>query len=243
MSMTRRDGYWWKKRAQFLLTKWSGGRVMGFEKLNHGISDVTDVAQRCPQPSLILDVGANEGQSAIKFRSAFPSARIISFEPVEETFDLLCRRTASLGVECQRLAVGSRPGRATIHLTNSSFTSSLKEPEAGELVATSEVEVTTVDDFVASNRIDTIDLLKIDVEGFDLEVIAGGARTLAEGKVRFALVEVGFAHGDARHPLFDDVRDALAQHQFDVYGIYDQTLEWSGEPRLRFANALFYCQT
>jgi hypothetical protein len=101
------------------------------------------------------------------------------------------------------------------------------------------VEVTTVDNFADENRVSRIDLLKIDTEGFDLEVLKGAKRMFAEGRIQFTLVEVGFRPGDSRHVLFDEVRSFLSGFGFYVYGLYDQTLEWSGELRLRFANACF----
>jgi hypothetical protein len=124
-------------------------------------------------------------------------------------------------------------------LTPFSETNSLVRPPENELLGSEQVKVITLDQFVRENNIDRIGLLKIDAEGFDLEVIAGAVGTLASGAVRFVLVEVGFHPGDDRHPLFDKTRDVLAPYGFRVFGIYNQSLEWTGEPSLRFANALF----
>jgi Methyltransferase FkbM domain len=91
----------------------------------------------------------------------------------------------------------------------------------------------------SSRSLDSIGLLKIDAEGFDLEVIKGARETLSSRRVRFVMVEVGFHPGDDRHPLFDEVRNTLMEHGFYVFGIYNQSMEQSGEPRVRFANVLF----
>ena len=105
--------------------------------------------------------------------------------------------------------------------------------------ASESVRVTTVDAFASANAIDRIDLLKVDAEGHDLNVLRGAAAMLDGGRVAFVLAEVGFARAQPPHVLFDDVRDLLAAHRFAVFGIYDQQLEWSGENRLRYANACF----
>jgi len=76
-------------------------------------------------------------------------------------------------------------------------------------------------------------------EGFDLEVLKGADSLLSSKCVPFVLVEVGFHPGDSRHVLFDEIRDFLMGKSYAVFGIYDQTLEWSGENRLRFANVCF----
>src|SRR5262245_20899324 len=103
-------------------SRWAGIQVFGHSK--HGISDTEDIARIVPKVKTILDVGANTGQSAIRFRAAFPRARIISFEPVSETFKELQRRTAGLDIDCHRLALGRANGRATMYLTSISLTSS-----------------------------------------------------------------------------------------------------------------------
>ncbi|BGE86036.1 MULTISPECIES: FkbM family methyltransferase [Methylosinus] len=217
----------------------SNRKLFLFQTPRHGVDDLADIASFGDEPGTILDVGANIGQSALRFRLAFPKARIISLEPVSGTFSELQRRTADLDVDCRRLALGPEAGRATIYLTELSVTNSLKRPAAEELRGAEEIEVETLDGFVVRNGLEAIDLLKIDAEGFDLDVIRSGARTLAAGRVRFILVEVGFNPGDPRHPLFDDMRAELTPHGFRLLGFYEQNLEWSGEPRLRYANALF----
>ena len=206
-------------------------------RAKHGVSDVTDIAPH--DIAVIVDVGANTGQSAIRFRAAFPRARIISFEPVRATFAELERRTRGMNVECHRLALGPEPAQATMYLTESSLMSSLLRPDDEDLKATETVDVATLGGTLANLEVGPVDLLKIDAEGYDLEVLAGGVDHLSRGLVKFVLIEAGFHPGDERHPLFDDVRFFLMKFGFCVFGIYDQKLEWSGEPSLRFANVLF----
>lgn len=234
-----RSPYWWKKSVQHQLMRLTGDRLLPFEDPRHGMVDTNDLSRAGGEINTIVDVGAHTGQSAIRFRVAFPDARIISVEPIRSTFAELQRRTADLNVECFRLALGPANGMATMYLTPVSNTNSLVRPTDEECQGTEEVEVQTFDDFAAAIDIDTIDLLKIDAEGFDLEVLHGAHATLAARRVRFVLIEVGFHPGDDRHPLFDDVRATLMEHGFRVFGIYAQTLEWTGEPAMRFANALF----
>ena len=237
--MLGRDKYWWQKRPQFLLTQWTGGRLAIFSTLKHGVSDVADIVRVCPSPRVVVDVGANSGQSAIRFHAAFPSARIISFEPVTSTFKALQQRTAGHDIEIYQLAAGSQAGNGTIFLTDSTFTSSIRRPTDTDVVAEEPITIVTLDEFAVEHKISEIDLLKIDAEGYDIEVLQGGTQLLSTGKVRFVLIEVGFRRGDERHPLFDDVRDLIASYSFGLFGIYEQTLELTGEQRVRYANALF----
>jgi FkbM family methyltransferase len=235
------DKYWWQKLAQQRLMQSTGGRLLVLGSSKHGLVDTQDIARAAGAVNTIVDVGANIGQSAVRFRAAFPKARIICLEPVSGTFTELARRTAHLNVDCFNIALGSENTRSTIYLTSHTFstTNSLVRSTVQEMTGTEEVEVQTLDFFVDQQKIDRIDILKIDVEGFDLEVLQGAVKTLASGRVRFVIVEVGFHPGDDRHPLFDDAREMLMEHGFRVFGLYQQTLEWTGEPSVRFANAVF----
>src|SRR3954467_1486450 len=78
----------------------------------HGRDDCHDIQGTGVAISTILDVGANDGVSAIKFRDAFPDATIHSFEPVTKTFEILKRKVATYtDIHCHQLAVGSRTRR------------------------------------------------------------------------------------------------------------------------------------
>lgn len=234
-----RDPYWWKKFAQQQLIRASHGRVLVFERPKHGIIDTEDLERAPGKINVIVDVGANTGQSAIRFRAAFPSARIISLEPISATFEELRRRTAGLDVECHRLALGPTKSREIMYLTPYSLTNSLIRPKNEDIHGTEVVDVETFDNFIDEQKIDLVDLLKIDAEGFDLQVINGAKRAMSDGKIRFIMAEVGLNSAEDRHPLFDEVRGVLSSYGFRVFGLYSQTLEWSGKPSLRLANAIF----
>jgi FkbM family methyltransferase len=204
----------------------------------HAREDWYDIRKSGSCIETIFDVGANIGQSARKFRDAFPKANIYCFEPVRDLFQELSRNVrGDSQVRCFQMALGSAPGVGKIYLTDHSTTSSLIEPEESRGVE--EVQMDTIDSFCAAHGPERIDLLKVDAEGYDLEVLKGAASLLSSARVAFVLVEVGFHPGDTRHVLFDHVRECLMADGFHVYGFYDQNLEWSGESRLRFANACF----
>ena len=208
----------------------------------HGRDDCHDIQRTDIPIRTILDVGAHTGESALKFNAAFAGAMIHAFEPVSRTFALLQQSVAAHpNIHCHQLALGDKAGTASIYLTSHSTMSSLVRPEysSGE----EQVQVTTVDDFVAAHALPHIHLLKVDAEGFDLNVLRGADSTLSEGRISFVLTEVTFSRSEAAHVLFDEVRDFLADRRFAVFGIYDQQLEWSGENRLRYANVCFCHET
>ena len=224
-----------KKLVNNALENAIGLRVYSIPSHGHDWYDIRKSG--CPIET-VFDVGANVGQTVQKFRAAFPHASIYSFEPVRALFQELNKSVSGdQHVQCFQVALGSAPGIGKIYLTDQPTMNSLIEPEHSRGVE--EVQITTVDSFCATHRIERIDLLKVDTEGFDLEVLKGAASLLSSGRVAFALVEVGFHPDDTCHVLFDHVREFLMPYGFHVYGFYDQNLEWSGESRLRFANVCF----
>ena len=102
--------------------------------------------------------------------------------------------------------------------------------------------MSTIDDFTCEEEISHIDLLKIDTEGFDLEVLRGAQQMLDAGKISFVQVEVGFHPDNTCHVSFDKIRDFLFLREYCLFGLYEQQLEWTGEAKLRFANAVFFRQ-
>lgn len=102
-----------------------------------------------------------------------------------------------------------------------------------------EINVDTVDLFCEQQGVDSIDLLKIDAEGFDLNVLRGAERSLRGGKIGFVLIEVGFTRTSEKHVSFSAIEGFLTDFGFELIGFYEQTPEWSGEIRLRFANVLY----
>lgn len=136
----------------------------------------------------VLDVGANEGQFAGQLREFGFDGTIHSFEPIRQTFVRLQQKTnGDAGWRCHHLALGRQPGRLTMNVSEFSvFNSMLAPNDAGvarfhdqRVVGQEDVEGSTLDAFIARQvptgaRI----LLKMDTQGFDLEVFAGGERSL-----------------------------------------------------------------
>lgn len=189
-------------------------------------------------PVEIFDIGANVGQTAHKFSREFPAARIHCFEPAPGTFVELKRNTAALPqVTAYNQALGAAIGTATMHLSAQTTTSSLVGSTAAT-GPTTEVAVNTVDAFCAAQHIEHIDLLKVDVEGFESQVIAGAAAMLHGGRIRFLYLECSFVptpqlpHGD-----FFDLFNALSPLGYCLVCVYPESFSLAAGSLL--CNALF----
>jgi FkbM family methyltransferase len=190
---------------------------------------------------VLFDVGANIGQTVHRLRRYFPGSTIYSFEPVRETFERLtseCRRYRN--VHLFRAAMGASEETREIILQEHCELNSLRFGQGAGGTGTAEsIEVQTVDNFCVRHRIERIDLLKTDAQGYDLEVLVGARNLISSRKVSFVLAEVSFQPDDATNQLFAPVHAYLGEHGYRLAGIYDQN---NYGPRLMVlgcANALY----
>jgi FkbM family methyltransferase len=179
--------------------------------------------------NLAIDVGANEGQTAQLIGRAFPSARIFSYEPVPATFEVLQRRYAgSPGITCLQAAMGAQVGRAQITTGPVSGQNTLIT-DAKPDQPTVEVPVTTLAVQAIEHGWNEIDLLKVDTEGYELEVLDGGRHLLRDGLVRFVLVECDFVRRPTEpHGFFLDIYGFLDPLGYRVVAFYTAAVDGQG---------------
>lgn len=186
---------------------------------------------------LIIDVGAHEGETVEALHAShLASIRCISIEPNPESFVKLQLNSQILKdkgfeVELLQSAVGSKLGAQTFLLTDQSAVAGLLEPFSGvsarvptgdhEIVKRFNVDVVTIDSLLSSRGLTQVDLLKIDTEGFDLEVLKGASETLGKNMVSVVLCETFFVNYRKDQCFFWDI--ASFMHQFSYYfvGLYD----------------------
>lgn len=165
-------------------------RINIYRTLPHGYEFCKDIRLTGHPIRRAFDIGANIGQFAAVFKESFPRAELYSFEPVSQTFRELEKNLGNTGTKCYQLGFGSKSGPTTIYTTEDSATNSLIEP--GKWTGRDTVSIMTLDQFVNQHQVGHIDLLKIDTEGFDLEVLKGAEATLISEGVSFVFAEVGF---------------------------------------------------
>lgn len=145
-----------------------------------------------------LDIGANVGMHTLAAAQAMHKrGRIVAFEPSPETHSLLSKSVWINGLahmtETHQAAVSDRPGEQQLHLGATSGHHSLYRLDSGEpehgLV---HVPVVRVDDVIESGA--PVDLMKIDVEGAELEVLAGAVSTIRHNPNAALIVELGVSH-------------------------------------------------
>jgi FkbM family methyltransferase len=134
-------------------------------------------------PRVVVDAGAYTGFSAAWFSSRYTDAKIIAIEPSRSNFDLLRQNTAEFpNVIPRRAALWDSSGSVVVTDPGSgAWGFQVRQPDdenrnaPRELLAKEQVDALTVDDLVREYSIDRIDLLKLDIEGSELEVLANSS--------------------------------------------------------------------
>ncbi|WP_300662176.1 FkbM family methyltransferase [Fluviicola sp.] len=135
-----------------------------------------------PNPNVILDIGANIGEISLRFAQRYPQASIHGFEPFPDTFETL-KRNVSLNsfpnIELHPLGLGSEQGKVFFEersAGNPGMNRVTSDPEK----SSREVAITTLDSFIQNLGDQHISLIKIDVEGYELEVLKGARNLIQE---------------------------------------------------------------
>lgn len=185
-------------------------------------------------PSIIIDVGANVGQYGLELRAAGYHGAIISFEPLSEAHSALqavARGDKSWSV-AERMALGSKPGIAELHIARNSWSSSLlpmtdNHSEASPdsvYVGNELVQVQSLDSALSGSiELGSRAMLKLDVQGYELEVLRGAENTLKH--VQTIQIEVSFVELYRGEPLFFEVMNWMDRHSFDIYSIESGFIE------------------
>ena len=194
----------------------------------------------------IIDVGANKGQSIDLFRRNFKHASIYSFEPSKKMYQFLINKYKDQSItKIFNFALGENiDEKEFLNFENNELSSflSMSESESNPfrmagILDKEIVSIITLDSFIQDNNIKEVDLLKVDTQGYDLEVLRGCRNALSGNRIRLILLEVNFLEMYDKQCSFFELYNFLKQYNFELVDFYDKTrpkkyIEWT--------NALFY---
>lgn len=175
--------------------------------------------------TFVVDVGANRGQFSLAARHFHPSARIVAFEPLASAAEVYEKAFGrDRRVRLHRTAIGPDRGPVLMQRSGREDSSSML-PIAGlmselfpgtQAVGTEKIDVAPLTDFVTQSDFDGPALLKIDVQGFELEVLKS-----AEPILPFfdrIYVEASFIPLYTSQPLAGEIIDYLHSRNFRLAG-------------------------
>jgi FkbM family methyltransferase len=196
-------------------------------------------------PSFVLDVGANRGQWISSLMELLPVNEVWIFEPNPDAMKI-CKTNVGEreGIVYFDLGLGDACGELVLNVTETSEFASLLEPRteflnasygatAAHVVARNKVSIATLDSIVPEAR--SIDLLKIDVQGFERAVLTGARRVLAN--TRAVLIEVNLQSHYVGDDTFPALWNQLAEQGFSFWSMSPPSLDGSG--KAFWADAVF----
>ncbi len=149
-------------------------------------------------PKVCIDVGANCGDysNELLIRT---NAKIFAFEPLPQEYSYLAKRFTDyrdrfIGIN---MGLGSKVEKNMIYFSpertgHASYVSEIKKINYVENDSEVQVPTTTLDAFVQERKIARIDLIKIDVEGYEKEVLQGALKTISICKPQFIQIEMNW---------------------------------------------------
>lgn len=174
----------------------------------------------------VFDIGANIGQFAEEIRQEIPTTQIYSFEPVKETYNVLVKNLShDKKFRAFNVGLGSKKESREIKISAYSLSSSfLPQSKTLETIFPHTKEIGK--EIVSVERLDDIwdevgkprkgVLVKMDTQGSESEVIAGGKECLSVASA--VLIETSFVEIYSGQPLFDDIYELLKSLGFRYHG-------------------------
>jgi FkbM family methyltransferase len=181
----------------------------------------------------VVDVGANIGQTVSEVLKCFPESCIYCFEPVPSTFERLTEQTGKLSnVFPINIALGDPPSilpmiaKPLAEQNTLVFDAAQAKNNDTKVV---DVKVDTLDLFCSKNNINKINLLKVDTEGYEMNVLRGAERMLSSSCIDYIVIEYDFLkRSDAPHGDFVEILNYLQPFQYNVVAFYSAGVDQAG---------------
>ncbi|MBC3845733.1 FkbM family methyltransferase [Winogradskyella echinorum] len=207
-----------------LKTKWLlnliKGRVFSFASFDM-INNLYKIESNL---TTIIDVGANKGQFQKAANYFYPSANIYSFEPIPELFEGLVK-VSNNNITNYNFALGNEKGELDFqknkyfHISSFLDISKKNTDYPKNDVEIIKVQIRTLDDMHEELNIHGKTLLKLDVQGFEVEALKGAVNTLK--KIDYIIVESNFEELYKNQPSYTELNAFLNLHNFEMRTMLD----------------------
>jgi FkbM family methyltransferase len=196
--------------------------------LNHIHRSVRLAKKLVNRTFAILDIGGGIGASLKLFTENFPDHKIMVFEPVTENFRAIKERfPSSTNIEFIKCAAGNENTEKQINIASRTTSSSLlplsadqdskvfNESNLGK-TGVETITIVRLDDFLAKEQ-DEIGIMKIDVQGYEMDVLKGAETTLK--RTAIVVLEANNHEGYKGSAKYYDIDRYLRERNFTLYDI------------------------
>ncbi len=193
--------------------------------------DLDAIAQRLgdiDRRIVMVDGGAHDGVVAKRFANKLGNVEIHAFEPNTDLLPQLLANLANIPGSINPLALAERSGPLTLNVNASPMTSSILE--RGEMSEryfdqvtrqreTRSIEAVSLDDFCVRRGIERIDVLKLDLQGYEAFALRGARQMLARG-IAAVFTEISFGQLYRGGAEFADIDTVMRQSGYQLHNLY-----------------------
>ncbi len=226
MSLTTIKQYYWR-----LLNAWNRRRhPVSTDYSPHPFLDGIERNLPPDRSNLVfVDGGAHDGQMARRFLKRFPGLQIHAFEPNVDLFPRLQANLDGVPGEQYRLALAGKSQTLKMFINDSPMTSSVLPRNQNseqyfdavtKIKDVRELEATSLDDWFDQANLDRIDIIKLDLQGYELEALKGARRILERG-VACIYLEVNYVPFYEGSATFGEIDVYMRDRGYKLFNLYN----------------------
>ncbi len=197
---------------------------------------------------IIVDGGAFDGRTSLQFLQRFPNSQVHAFEPIAESRELCENNLRNVSATVHPQALSAQTGSVTMHINSEKMACSAlpagaeadRFNSAMKLEACRVVPSVRLDDWAQRLGIERIDILKLDLQGYELEALRGAEKLLARG-IACIYLEVNFTAAYEGAPTLTDIDLFLRERGYRIHNFYNQH-SWTRDGQLSGGDVLFVRQ-
>lgn len=196
----------------------------------------------------VIDVGASIGDTSENFCNIFPNALVHAFEPYPPFQEFIRQKSVKNSrIKLVPFAMAKTSGDVVMHINQSEGTNSLLKPNIqgqdsvyGELLkgkGTIKIKATSLDDWIRKAGVKKVDILKLDIQGFELEALRGAEASLGNRQIMSIFCEVMFNKFYQAQAPWEELVSEISKHGFFLYNFFNHSF---AKGQLLQADGLFF---
>jgi FkbM family methyltransferase len=193
----------------------------------------------------IFDIGANTGITVERYHQLFPNAKIHAFEPFPASYQVLNKKFQdNSSIAMNQLGVFKTKGSLDFFVNQNVDTNSLFQPIKSGLSSDNQtinigkifIDTISLDEYCNSNEIKKIEILKMDIQGGELDALIGAINLIKTKSIDLIYCEAFFIRQYLKQPLFYDIATYLDSNGYSLQDIYSP---FYGNGSLAWCDAIF----
>jgi FkbM family methyltransferase len=194
---------------------------------------------------VIIDVGANEGQSIKRFNLIFDNCIVHSFEPITKCFNQMIKDFPDKRFIKNNYALSDKNANKEFFINKSSVTSGFnrinknydEKNEKNKIKNSIKIKTITLDAYIKFNKIKKIDILKIDTQGHELNVLIGAKKSLKKNMINFIEVEIILCDYYTKKIKLYEIDYIMDKNNYELFDFSE--IRYSKKGRIKWFDMLY----